>query len=200
MINCNMKVSERIKAIRKSRGITQVDMSEKMGVGQSNYAYLEDRGEKLTVEQLGKIAGALGVTVGELLTDEPQTGQDSERVKELERDLEKCEVDRLQLKFYELGREGMHNHIVQEVVKFAFDNQLAQIVPVIKPLYEVNYQKDKKAILVDFISAKNYEIFFEILRASSLYDEEKILSKWGGFYKNYVPNPYRTDFINEQGW
>lgn len=200
MINCNMKVSDRIKAIRKSRGITQVDMSEKMGVGQSNYAYLEDRGDKLTVEQLGRIAGALGVTVGELLTDESQTVQDSERVKELERNLEKCEADRLQLRFYELGREGMHNHIVQEVVKFAFENQFVEIVPNTRPNYEVNYIKDKKAILSDFISAKNYETFFEILRASSLYDEGKLLSKWEGFYKNYVPNPYRTDFMNEQGW
>lgn len=115
MINCNMKVSERIKAIRKSRGITQVDMSEKMGVGQSNYAYLEDRGDKLTVEQLGKIAGALGVTVGELLTDEPQTVQDNERVKELEKRVSELE-DRVNDKQFKIDAIERQARIFEKLV------------------------------------------------------------------------------------
>lgn len=86
-----MKVTDNIKAIRKSKGITQIEIAEKLGIGQSNYTYLENRGEKLTIEQIEAIAGALGVSVMELLTGEPQTGQDSERVKELEKDINDLE-------------------------------------------------------------------------------------------------------------
>lgn len=82
-----MKVSDNIKSIRKSKGITQIDMADKLGIGQSNYTYLENRGEKLTIEQLGAIAGALGVSVVELITGEPQKERDNERVKELEKDV-----------------------------------------------------------------------------------------------------------------
>ncbi len=45
---------------------------------------MEKRGDKLTVEQLGRIAEQ-EVSVVELLTGEPQVGQDNERVKELEK-------------------------------------------------------------------------------------------------------------------
>ncbi len=79
-----MKLSDNIKSIRKSKGVTQMDMADKLGVGQSNYTYLENRGEKLTLEQLESIAGILGVSVIELITGKPQTVQNDERVKELE--------------------------------------------------------------------------------------------------------------------
>ena len=48
---------------------------------QSNYARLEKRGNKLTLEQIEKIAEALGASVNELLGID-QTGQ--ERIAELE--------------------------------------------------------------------------------------------------------------------
>lgn len=195
-----MEVSENIKRVREAKGLKQADIAKAIGMERTNYHRIENRGSKLTIEQLEAIAGALEVSVLELLTGEPQAVQNDERVKELERELEKCETDRLRLRFYEVGREGMHNHIVQEVVKFAFENQFVEIVPKKRPTYQVSYMKDKKAILADFINTKNYETFFEILRASSLYDEEKLLSKWEGFYKDYVPNPYRTNFVTSQGW
>ena len=62
-----MDLSKNIKAIRERVRLTQSEVSDKLGVSQSNYAYLESRGDKLTIEQLKSIAGALGVGVGELL-------------------------------------------------------------------------------------------------------------------------------------
>lgn len=100
-------ISNNIRRIRESKGITQSDMATKIGSmepkhvktrsgetkekkngeSQSNYAYLEGRGNKLTIGQLEKIADALGVTVIELLTGEAQKVGESERVKELEEEV-----------------------------------------------------------------------------------------------------------------
>jgi transcriptional regulator with XRE-family HTH domain len=65
-----MNITERIRHIRESKGLTQEDIAERFNVTRSNYAYLEGRGEKLTIEQLQKIAEALGVSVGELMGNE----------------------------------------------------------------------------------------------------------------------------------
>jgi transcriptional regulator with XRE-family HTH domain len=78
-----MDISKNIKAIREERKISQSEIARRLGVEPTNYPRMEKRGDKLTVEQLGRIAGALGVSVVELLTGEPKSGQDSERVKEL---------------------------------------------------------------------------------------------------------------------
>lgn len=79
-----MDISKNIKAIREERKISQSEIARRLGIEPTNYPRMEKRGDKLTVEQLGRIAGALGVSVVELLTGEPQAVQDSERVKELE--------------------------------------------------------------------------------------------------------------------
>lgn len=66
-VNLSMSLKERIRAIRESKGITQEELAEKLKKTRSNYAYLESRGEKLTVEQLRSIADAIGVDMVELL-------------------------------------------------------------------------------------------------------------------------------------
>lgn len=86
-----MDISKNIKAIREAKRLTQADIAERIGVDGSNYAKQEKRGSKLTVEQIEKIAGALGVSVVELLTGEPQKVEDSEKVKELEKRVEELE-------------------------------------------------------------------------------------------------------------
>lgn len=57
----------------------------------SNYARLEARGNKLSVEQLEQIARVLGVSVVELLTGEVQKVEDSESVKVLEKEVKRLE-------------------------------------------------------------------------------------------------------------
>ena len=68
-----MKLSEKIRAVREAKGLTQSDVAEKLNVSQSNYAYLEGRDVKMTVEQLYKVAKALDVTVAFLLEDAETT-------------------------------------------------------------------------------------------------------------------------------
>lgn len=113
-----MDISKKIKAIREERKISQSEIARRLGVEPTNYPRMEKRGDKLTVEQLGKIAGALGVTVGELLTDEPQTVQDNERVKELEKRVSELE-DRVKDK--EQIIRGMKNDISEWFFDFVIE-------------------------------------------------------------------------------
>lgn len=62
-----MSLSETIKAIRKEKRISQVEVADLLGMEKANYHRLENRGEKLTIEQLEKIAEALGVSIFVLL-------------------------------------------------------------------------------------------------------------------------------------
>ncbi len=64
-----MGLSERIIALRTSKGITQTFIAECLNMDRGNYSRLEKRGEKMTVEQLIGIAKALGVSLGELLEE-----------------------------------------------------------------------------------------------------------------------------------
>lgn len=95
-----MGISENIKRIREEKGISQSKFAELIGMERTNYFRLEKRGNKLTIEQLEKIADALGVTVIELLTGEAQKAQDSEREKELEAEVKELRKDKKTL--YEL--------------------------------------------------------------------------------------------------
>ncbi|MCK8495904.1 helix-turn-helix domain-containing protein [Spirosoma sp. RP8] len=87
-----MNVSNNIKAIRTEKGITQSEIARIIGVERTNYHRLENRGEKLTIEQAESIAEALGVTLVELLTwgkSEENKDSDKERLTTKLSELEK---------------------------------------------------------------------------------------------------------------
>jgi len=67
-----MDLHKNILAIWESKRIKQSEMAHKLDIDQSNYARLEKRGNKLTLEQVGKIAEALGVSVLELIDESKQ--------------------------------------------------------------------------------------------------------------------------------
>ncbi|MEZ4904330.1 MAG: helix-turn-helix transcriptional regulator [Spirosomataceae bacterium] len=86
-----MNISKRISDLRNRKQLKQSDFAEILGLSQSSYSRIENKADKLTIEQLEKIAGALGVSVVELLTGDTQKQVDSKdieslrkRVKELE--------------------------------------------------------------------------------------------------------------------
>lgn len=71
-----VELSETIKRIRTEKGISQAEVARRLNLERGNYSRLENRGDKLSLEQLQSIAQALGVTVLEILTwgeIEPQT-------------------------------------------------------------------------------------------------------------------------------
>lgn len=89
-----MDLTKNIKAVREARGVKQADLARSLGIDPTNYPKLEKRGNRLTYEQLEKIAVALGVSVMEILNlGAMATGQSYERVQELERENQKLRED-----------------------------------------------------------------------------------------------------------
>lgn len=88
---CIMDISKTIRTVREDKRLTQLEVAEKLQMERSNYARLEARGNKLSIEQLEQIARVLGVSVVELITGETQKIEDSGRVQELEKRIEELE-------------------------------------------------------------------------------------------------------------
>jgi transcriptional regulator with XRE-family HTH domain len=120
-----MDISKAIRTIREEKRLTQLDVADKLQMERSNYARLEARGSKLSVEQLEQIAQALGVSVMELMIGEPQKAEDTGKVKELEKRIVELEEmlqihreDKRRLKSYFLKnvRDAVENIVKSELV------------------------------------------------------------------------------------
>lgn len=62
-------VSEQIKRVRKKKGITQVELAEKLATTQRAISYYENPKTNLSMEMLHRIAEALEVPVKKLLDE-----------------------------------------------------------------------------------------------------------------------------------
>ena len=69
VINLRMTITDTIRRFRDKAGLTQESIAERLNTTRSNYAYLENRGEKLTLEQLEGIAEALGVSMIDIIIE-----------------------------------------------------------------------------------------------------------------------------------
>ncbi|QHV99299.1 helix-turn-helix domain-containing protein [Spirosoma endbachense] len=89
-----MSISDKIKAVRKAKGITPTVMARELGIEATNYPRLENRGNRLTYENLEAISKALGITVIELLTWGEEIKEPivrPEETKKLEKDISRIE-------------------------------------------------------------------------------------------------------------
>jgi transcriptional regulator with XRE-family HTH domain len=68
-VNEIMQIGSRIKETRKSKGLTQKQMSELLGIPYSTYSNYENNNREPSIELVDKIAEVLGVTRPELLYD-----------------------------------------------------------------------------------------------------------------------------------
>ena len=64
------QVGAAVKAARKAKGLTQDELAKGIGLSQSNIALLEKGGYNISLDQLEKIAVALGQNVQVLLNKE----------------------------------------------------------------------------------------------------------------------------------
>ncbi|GAW28959.1 helix-turn-helix domain-containing protein [Carboxydocella sp. ULO1] len=64
--------SARLKAVRKTLGLSQARLAELSGVSQAYISELEAGSKQPTLTILDKLASALGVTVAELIEDGPK--------------------------------------------------------------------------------------------------------------------------------
>lgn len=62
---------EKIKAIRNLRGFSQQYMADELGIEQNTYSKIETGLTKLTADTLKKIAGILGVSTADILSNQP---------------------------------------------------------------------------------------------------------------------------------
>ena len=68
-----MNVIDNIRTIRKHKGISHEAMAINLGISQAAYSKMEQKGTRLTVDRLQKIAEILDVKLGEILELEPQS-------------------------------------------------------------------------------------------------------------------------------
>ncbi|WP_037301562.1 helix-turn-helix domain-containing protein [Runella limosa] len=92
-----MSISKRISDLRLRQGLKQSDIAAALGWSQSSYSRIETKPQNMTIEELEKIAGVLGVSAVELLTGEGQKVDDSEEVARLRAKIEELESDKAYL-------------------------------------------------------------------------------------------------------
>ncbi|MGV8131405.1 MAG: helix-turn-helix domain-containing protein [Candidatus Pacearchaeota archaeon] len=66
-----MSYGLRIRTFRKLKGFTQQDVADRINVTQSTYSRIETDDHNASVEELKKIAEALDVSLGDLISSEP---------------------------------------------------------------------------------------------------------------------------------
>ena len=88
----NVPLGSTLSAWRKTRGLTQVELGELLGVSQRMVTYYENDAQKLPAHLLPKLAKALGVTLDEVVGDgEPDIDQMAKPNKRLLKQVEKLE-------------------------------------------------------------------------------------------------------------
>ncbi|KAA9349725.1 helix-turn-helix domain-containing protein [Larkinella humicola] len=105
------KIYENIKAIRTAKGLTQDDISKKLGMKQSNYARVEKGLTQITIERLDQLAEVFEMSATAILSYEGGTQPTSEDVEYYiahSRKLEK-QVESLKKRVTELEEEGVED-------------------------------------------------------------------------------------------
>jgi transcriptional regulator with XRE-family HTH domain len=65
-----MELGKKIRTLRESRGMTAREVIAQIDMGAPSYSRIETGASDPTIDSLKKIAGALGVKVGDLLDEE----------------------------------------------------------------------------------------------------------------------------------
>ncbi|MCA0231885.1 MAG: helix-turn-helix domain-containing protein [Bacteroidetes bacterium] len=80
-----MDILKKIKLIRRIKGLTQLDMSEKIGISLNNYNRLENGVNDLSYKRLSQISDIFEMKVSEVIDFEEETGKDL-IIKELKKE------------------------------------------------------------------------------------------------------------------
>ncbi len=126
-----MQINERIKQIRQSKNLSQLQVSEKLGIAQPNYGLWESGKTDITIGKLEKLAEIFGVLVGELLGLEVQAVPNGEakEVGELKQEIEKLQqkliISELQKEQEKQKADGLQRRVTD--LKIFFENVLQSI-------------------------------------------------------------------------
>jgi transcriptional regulator with XRE-family HTH domain len=81
VIYCAMDILKKIKIIRRIKGLTQLDMSVKIGISLVNYNKLENGVNDMSFNRLSQIAGIFEMRVSEIVDYGEETGKDKEIIE-----------------------------------------------------------------------------------------------------------------------
>jgi len=120
-----MNLAEKTKAARLGLKISQAEVARRMNVSPEFYNRLEKRGEKLSIDQAERIAGALGLSLVELLTYGEERagvagGEQAEEVRKLREELKQEQEKYTEM----LQRAGSLARLLE---KYYFDEAAKQI-------------------------------------------------------------------------
>jgi transcriptional regulator with XRE-family HTH domain len=137
------KVYNNIYELRKAKGLSQMDLADKLNINQDSVSKLERGKIQLTIERLELLAEIFGMTVLEIMqyggeaVQQPQI-IDNEKVKELENKVLLLEKDlEIWKNRYELKINAIKNgfieilslqNFIQEVSKYVFKNHFKEII------------------------------------------------------------------------
>ncbi|MCL6103942.1 MAG: helix-turn-helix transcriptional regulator [Bacteroidetes bacterium] len=180
---------KRIAEIRKSKGLTQTQVSEKIGVkgvARNSYNKIETGKTELTVNHLIKIAGALGVSVVSLIDPDAQP---KDYFQELNAKIEALEKTIREKDEYILIQKHNVNNIKTYIVVFLSMAQ-NRALNIIAEKFEKLTQKEEMMFAInytnkyyleflkahDIIGQKDIDLYIENQREYFHIDLEKLMS------------------------
>ncbi len=95
-------IGQKIRKVRKSRGLSQEELSERIGISTTHMSHIETGNTKLSLPVLVHLASVLEVRTDELLFDENPAGRTA-AMDAITQVLEECDTRQV--------------HIVEDVVK-----------------------------------------------------------------------------------
>lgn len=196
-----MSISDNIKAIRTQKGIAQAEIARRLEIEPSSYHRLENRGDKLTLEQAENIAKALGVTRLELLTwgdpkdarvDSADNSQFQKRIAELEDRLK--DKDKL-IQYTELEFDNLKHSLMMYIWDNIDRDAMAKSIGKVS-LYYTDPERIVQMEMADYLNVINGN---EKIIEEGYYKERIELTDEqikDIFYHHLRDNPYRELISN----
>lgn len=79
----SIPVGQKIRQLRKERGLTQAELAHRIGVQQSDLCRMENGEYKVALDTLFRVLGVFGVAIGEFFRDEAPLATPTERESEI---------------------------------------------------------------------------------------------------------------------
>lgn len=145
-----MDVSNNIRSIREKKGLTQVDVANRMSTERSNYARLENRGINLTLKQVQEIADALEVSIYEIIGMPESENLGSEYEEIVQRLQDKLNMTEEALKdkrrniklyksFIEWTKEKFYNQFTLIALMSAKKLEIREVSPIADEEVNINF-------------------------------------------------------------
>jgi transcriptional regulator with XRE-family HTH domain len=163
-----MSISENIKRIRKSKKMTQQEVADILKVNRLAFARLETMENDLTFNQIVNIAGALGVSINELLDG---VGV-ADTLENKEYDKLKNDYEKLHSEHEEWRADTIKLMDQYEILNFGYvqsKNEVSTILSRVENLLETLYSNTELEMGIDYDSETSFKMISkDIFRANSL--------------------------------